>query len=205
MKSNLQNWLGHLYIIQPPLLKLFYRYYRGKGFSKGFKLYSKDNLITPNFRIAQFFFTSECAKDLVDRLDRFDNPCCLCTPRLGKEWFDRGRVVRVLDIDKRFSFLPGYKYYDLRFPTIVIEVFDVIVMDPIFKYGDAVLLNAINNISKENYDQKLLIVHTTADSSLFLRTFSDYKLQPTGYHPEFCNLTGERNKMYMFYANFEFP
>lgn len=179
--------------------------YLARRKQKWFKLFSSDKFITPNFRIAQYFFTSDCTKDLVDRLNEFQNPCCLCTPRLGKEWLDRGRIVRVLDIDKRFSFLPGYRYYDLKNPKVLNEEFDVIIMDPNITCGETILLKAINTLSKRNYNQKLLILYHTQNNLSFLMTFKDYNLHPTGYYPKYCNIKEQANKNFMFYANFEFP
>ena len=169
------------------------------------KLFSKDKFITPDFRLEQYFFTIECAKEIVNRLDRFDNPCCLCAPRLGKEWFDRGRIVRILDIDKRFSFLPGYKYYDLENPHALDEKFDIIVADPNLSLEEIVILRAINTISNMNYHQKLLILYETEKEASLLKTFQAYDLHPTQYYPIYCNITDEGRRYHQFYANFNFP
>ena len=181
----------------------FLRYLRKP---RWFRLYISDRFITPNYTYAQYFFTSECASDLVDKLDHFNNPCCLCTPRLAQEWFDRGRIVRVLDIDKRFIFLPGYKYYDMREPEVLDEEFDVIIADPIYNWEEAVLLRTINTLSKQNYSQKLLVVYYTNKKTSFLETFQDYGLKQTSYYPKYSSVQEEAaEKRVMCYSNFKFP
>ena len=167
-----------------------------------FRIGLKHRFVTPNFKLAQYFFTDECVKYLVDTLDRFQNPCCLCTPRLEKEWMDRGRIVRVLDIDKRFEFLPGWTHYDIRKPQALHETFDVIVADPNFSYGIDTILRAVDTLSMENPEQKLLILYYSESGEAFLRTFERYQLKPTNYHPEYCNVKEEARNKFVVYANF---
>ncbi|MGD8974276.1 MAG: hypothetical protein PVJ56_13335, partial [Desulfobacterales bacterium] len=80
------------------------------------KFFVNDKFVPPILGLSQYFFTSECVDFLIDKLDKFENPCCVGTPRLAKGWLDRGRTVRLLDIDKRFSSLPGFICYDISKP-----------------------------------------------------------------------------------------
>jgi hypothetical protein len=169
------------------------------------KLYIRDKFIAPDYEHSQYFFTGECVDYLVDKLDCFNNPCCIGTPRLAKGWFDRGRKVRLLDIDKRFSFLPGYKYYDITKPEVLNEKFDVIIMDPTFKWGDGVLLKTINAISHHDHSQKVLLIYLSSRGTSILQTFKDYNLKPTGYYPKYSNVRGKGKKIVMCYSNFQFP
>lgn len=170
-----------------------------------FRLFVSDKIITPDYAFQQYFFTKECVRFLVDRLDPFSNPCCVGTPSLAKEWLERGRTVRLLDVDKRFSFLPGYMYYDLANPELLDEKFDLIIMDPTFGRGEGVLLKAINILSQNDHSQKILLVYMSSHDISILEIFKDYKLKPTGYYPEYTNLRGGGKKFVMCYSNFEFP
>ncbi len=158
--------------------------------------------ITPNFKLGQFFFTEETAKALVEKLDRFEHPCCLCTPSLGNEWHKKGKEVRVLDIDKRFDFLPGYRYYDLRKPEYLNETYDVIILDPIF-FPPEFLLRVINVLTRNNYNQRLLIVYKTSMEKHFLEVFEEYGVFPSNYYPDYPHVSEAGKKEFMFYANFE--
>ena len=170
-----------------------------------FKLYVSDKFVTPDYENQQYFFTSESVKYLVDHLDHFENPCCVGTPSLVKEWFERGRNVRLLDIDKRFNFLPGYKYYDITKPDRFDEKFDVIIMDPTFGWGEGILLKTVNILSHNNHSQKIFLVHMADHELSILEIFKDYQLKPTEYYPKYANLRGEGRKFVKCFANFDFP
>jgi hypothetical protein len=92
----------------------------------------EDRFVAPDFKLGQFFYSAETARRLVDSLDRFARPCCLCTPRLAFEWHRRGRTVRLLDCDRRFASLPGFTPFDLLRPKPAGESFDVVIFDPVF-------------------------------------------------------------------------
>ena len=169
------------------------------------KIYISDKFIDPNYEHSQYFFTSQCVDYLVDKLDYFNTPCCVGTPRLAKGWFDRGREVRLLDIDKRFSFLPGYKYFDITKPEVLNEKFDVIIMDPTFKWGEHPLLNTIKVLSQNDHSQKVLLFYMSTHAKSILKTFKEFNLKPTRYYPKYSNLRGEGKKFIMCYSNFEFP
>ncbi|MBE9571315.1 MAG: hypothetical protein IMF11_11850 [Proteobacteria bacterium] len=112
----------------------------------------------------------------------------------------------MLDIDERFIFLPGYKYFDMREPEVLDEEFDVIIADPIYKWGEDVLHRTINTLSKQNYSQKLLIVYYTNKKTSFLEIFKDYDLKPSSYYPKYSNVQDEAaEKIVVCYSNFKFP
>ena len=62
----------------------------------------------------QYFFDRPTLARLADVVAQFENPCCLCAPMLGAALVDRDVAVSILDLDKRFASLPGYRRYDLR-------------------------------------------------------------------------------------------
>ena len=169
------------------------------------KIFSNDKFVTPDYELSQYFFTKECVDYLIDSLDKFNNPCCVGTPRLAKGWFDRGRNVRLLDIDERFSFLPGFIYFDITKPKVLDEKFDIIIMDPTFNWGDDVLLKTVNILSHNDNSQKLLLIHRLSNSTSILEKFKEYNLKPTGYYPEYSNIHWGWKNYVMCFSNFEFP
>jgi hypothetical protein len=95
----------------------------------------EDEFVRPDFRLGQFFYSARTAEALVRLFDGYRHPCCLCTPRLAWEWHRRGRTVRLLDCDRRFATLPGFRAFDLLCPEPIGEEFDVVIVDPIFIPG----------------------------------------------------------------------
>src|SRR5918998_5412706 len=91
-----------------------------------------DQFVPPDFTLSQIFFTQQTAAALVQALDVYVNPCCLCTPRLAAEWARRGRRVTLLDIDPKFAEFAEFLPYDLREPQPINREFDVIIADPPF-------------------------------------------------------------------------
>ena len=59
--------------------------------------------------------------------------CLLCVPSLAKSFYEKyGLSITLLEIDDRFSDLPGYKYFDLNEPMAFENKFEFIVFDPPF-------------------------------------------------------------------------
>jgi Probable N6-adenine methyltransferase len=91
---------------------------------------AEDRFVLPHFDISQIFFSARTTRALVDAFNSYRTPCCLCTPRLAAEWFNRGRKVTLLDVDYRFAAFSDFIYYDILYPTSLLRTFDLIVVDP---------------------------------------------------------------------------
>lgn len=170
---------------------------------KYFRFSLKKQFLLPDWSIAQYFFTDDCARDLVCKLNRFANPCCLCTPMIGKIWQEMGRVVRILDIDERLNFLTGFKKFDIRRPEPLNESFDVILVDPPLDLELEVVLDAVNTVTRKRYETNLAILHETNTANSLLKHFEPYRLSPTYYNPVYCNVRKSARHQFMFYANFD--
>src|SRR3954470_9164171 len=102
--------------------------------------------------IEQYFFDEPTLAHLAAFAARFENPCCLCTPSLGQELERRNIHARSLDIDERFSVLPGFRLYDLSKPERLDEKFGLIICDPPFlNVSLDELLRAVTVLSMNNY------------------------------------------------------
>ena len=82
----------------------------------------------------QYFFTEETAEFMVQTAMKFNKICCICCPSVGKRLEEKGADVTILDIDKRFSNLSGFKYWDIKQPEYLAEEFDfpidIIIKNP---------------------------------------------------------------------------
>src|SRR5262245_31397680 len=105
----------------------------------------------------QYFFDEPTLSHLAAFVSAFQSPCCLCAPLLGKALVDRGRAVRILDIDERFASIPGFSLFDIHRPKWLGERFDLIVCDPPF-YNISLsrLFAAVRTLARNDYSQPLL-------------------------------------------------
>ena len=86
------------------------------------------------YDVEQYCWTKNTIERLLKSLEFIENCCCLTTPSLGKGFYNVGRTEVVLDIDTRFSYLPKYRYFDIRNPTEQKETFEILIVDPPFFY-----------------------------------------------------------------------
>ena len=72
--------------------------------------------------LEQYFFTKTTISNYItalttrypDQAELEKKVCLICCPSLSKAFYEElGYTVTVLDIDRRFETLPGFKYYDL--------------------------------------------------------------------------------------------
>jgi hypothetical protein len=80
----------------------------------------------------QYFFDPPTVQRLADLLADYAAPCCLCAPMIARELVVRQQPVRLLEIDARFSDVPGFVSWDLYRPRPLSERFDAILVDPPF-------------------------------------------------------------------------
>ena len=66
--------------------------------------------------LEQYVWTRATVEKLVLALQYYSDLCCMATPSLAQGMWEVGREERLLDIDNRFDYLPGFKYWDIRFP-----------------------------------------------------------------------------------------
>ncbi len=78
----------------------------------------------------QYFFDRATVTRLADIAARFDRPCCLCAPTVGRELSTRGAAVRVLDLDQRFADVRGFRSYDLYRPDYLDEAYGLKLAAP---------------------------------------------------------------------------
>jgi hypothetical protein len=152
----------------------------------------------------QYFFDPETLKKLADFVARFERPCCLCAPMIGRELQRRRRSVRVLDVDERFIDLPGFVRWDLFRPTHLNEEFDLICCDPpFFNVSLSQLFKGIRLLCSFDLTRKVMISYPVRRRDAILSVFAPLGLRDSGWRPRYLTVQHcERNEV-EFYANFD--
>lgn len=154
--------------------------------------------------IEQYFWDEATIRAVADVAARFENPCCLCAPMVGRELEKRGVKARVLDIDERFSGVAGFGKYDVYRPVWLGEEFGVIVCDPPFWIVSlAQLFSAIRLLSRHDYAQPLAICYPQRRGANLMGTFARFGLQPSGFSPKYLTVQDSERNQIEFFANFE--
>jgi len=151
----------------------------------------------------QFFFDKLTIKHLAEFIKNYENPCLLCAPMLGRELEKQGINCYTLDIDRRFSNLQGFHYFNIKKPKWnKHDKFGIILCDPpFFKVEFSHLFKTIKILSQFDFKQPLLVSYLTRHSKRFLKIFTPFNLKPTGYHPSYKTVgTYDRNEI-EFYGN----
>jgi hypothetical protein len=150
----------------------------------------------------QYFFDPATITHLADFVQGFAQPCCLCTPMVGRELVRRSVNVTILDSDKRFSDLPGFQRYDLYRPVWLGQPFDLILCDPpFFNVSLSQLFQTIRLLSRYDTNQPLLICYLKRREANLLGTFATFNLQPTGYNPSYLTVQAVDRNEIEFYSN----
>lgn len=158
----------------------------------------------------QYFFDNETLKKFSNYIINTDyRPiCCLCVPLLGKKLIDIGIFpadIDILDIDKRFSNLASFVYYNIAKPSYINYVYSLIICDPpFFSLSLSQLFNSIYKLTHFNFKCKILISYLKRRESALLGTFNAFNLKPTGFYPKYqtVDTSSDRNKI-EFYSNIE--
>ena len=151
----------------------------------------------------QYFFDAETLGALGDFVARFERPCCLCAPMVGRELHRRGLAVRVLDVDRRFADLPGFVEWDLYRPRHLDETFDLILCDPpFFNVSLSQLFTAVRLLAHFDLSTRVMISYPVRRRRALLGTFAPFTLAPTGYRPGYQTVQQCEKNDIEFYANF---
>ncbi len=151
----------------------------------------------------QYFWDAPTLETLPDVTARFEFPCALCAPMLGRALSERGIKARVLDSDERFAADANFAHFDLYRPLWRAETYGAIFCDPPFwEVSLSQLFAAIRLLAHHNWEQPLAICYPTRRAKNICGTFARFGLQPTGYFPGYLTVQQlERNRI-EFFANF---
>ncbi len=170
-------------------------------------LYS--NLPSTELReIEQYFFSENVIKNICDALEYEENIICLGTPAVADGFYKiKNKTVLCLDIDTRFSYLPGYKYYDIKKYSEfeILEKPDVLIIDPpFFKMNLVDLYNCVESITQGDKKTKIIFAFVHREEKALLNIFKPYKLQLTKFKLEYRYVEASKWDNYSLYSNCEF-
>jgi hypothetical protein len=167
------------------------------------KKYLVGDLMHENHAIEQYFWdepTLDWLAQLVEGLS--SSPCCLCAPMLGKKLIERGGSPAILDIDERFSDLPGFQKYNIYRPHWIEESYDLIICDPPFwNVRLSQLFTAIRKLAHFDYQQKMLVSYPTRRGSALQAVFWSFGLEPTGIQPKYVTVQDKDYNQIEFLGN----
>jgi 16S rRNA G966 N2-methylase RsmD len=152
----------------------------------------------------QYFFAEDTVEYLARAASSFKRVCCICCPSLGEKLIELGVDVTILDIDNRFSDLPGFKYWDITRPKYLQEEFDLIVMDPpFFNVSMREIRKSLQVLTHyELSKSKLMISYLSRRENAFITGMKPFEMEPLDYIPEYntVDVTEAKNRI-EFYVN----
>ncbi len=150
----------------------------------------------------QYFFTENSIRKISEFLTQWDSIACLCAPKIGTFLSEQNIDVTILDIDRRFSDLRGFHYFDISSPEWIDRRFDIIICDPpFFNVSLTQLFKAIRSLSHHEFSQNLFISYLERRAASFVSSFSKFNLQPISYFPEYDTLQDIPKNKIQFFSN----
>lgn len=150
----------------------------------------------------QYFFAPESAERLAGLLGRYERPCCLCAPTVGKLLAARKRPCAVLDVDERFSDVPGFRRWDVGRPSPLEESFDALLCDPpFFTVKLSQLFRALRVLAKYDVRTPLFVTYLKRRERALLATFAPFDLKPTGLVMKYVTVQEVEKNAIELYSN----
>lgn len=150
----------------------------------------------------QYFFTPETSEALADLLAPYERPCCLCAPTVGKALAARKKPCVVLDVDERFSDVPGFRRWDLRRPEPLEESFDALLCDPpFFTVKLSELFRALRVLAKYDVRVPLFVTYLSRRSRALRAAFAPFNLKPTGLRMSYATVQEVEKNAIELYSN----
>lgn len=159
--------------------------------------------------LEQYFWTTTTVDALAKALTHEPKLCCMAAPSIAQAFYIQdGRAVRLLDIDTRFSYLPGFRYWDIRHPEPLpgSESFRVVVFDPPFFYIPMHELHrAVLEVCRGDPRTRLLIGFLVREEASLLKTFKEFNLVRTKFALEYATVKPNKWRNYALYSNVDLP
>jgi len=157
--------------------------------------------------LEQYFWTDDTVLRILKALAPIEEGrvCCLTTPTLANGFYQHeARAERLLDIDRRFDFLPKFTYFDILNPpeeplpedywiTVVNPPFFYIPMEDIFK--------AVVKVCNGDYSKKLMIGFLIREEAELLKWFQPFGLKRTKFVLEYQHVKPNKWRNYALYSN----
>jgi hypothetical protein len=167
-----------------------------------------DGNINENHEYEQFFWTKNVVDNIIKSIgyNYIEEICCFTTPSLAHQLHQNGQDEVLLDIDKRFSYLPKFKYYDAYDPKHLDEKFRLLIIDPpFFAIPIEIIRDAVDIITNKNYNTKIIIAYIKRNEKRLRIAFKNYKLFPTNFPLEYVSIKSNKWSNFVLYSNIELP
>jgi hypothetical protein len=117
-----------------------------------------------------------------------------------------GREEVLLDIDKRFEYLPKFIFYDVTNPNKLEEKFKLLVIDPpFFLIPIEKITETVDILTNKNYNTKIIIAFIKRAEQRLRKAFINYKLYPTTFRLEYASIKDNKWKNFCLYSNIDLP
>lgn len=156
--------------------------------------------------LEQYFWTKNTVERLMKALNDFGDCCCLTTPSLAHGWHVQGKEEALYDIDRRFEYLPKFRYYDITTPDDVEDSYRIVVFDPPFFYIPMeVMFKAVCKIVHDNFKTKILIGFLKREEKELMKYFGVFGIKPTNFLLEYATVKPNKWRNYCLYSNADLP
>ena len=123
-------------------------------------------------------------------------------------WHDRGREEMLLDIDKRFAYLPKYEHYDVTAPHDVeggSSQRAFIVDPPFFNVPIETVRKGVDRLTGGDTSVVLLLAFLTRAEWRVRTAFEGYNLQPTNFKLQYASIKPNKCSNFTLYSNVDLP
>lgn len=156
----------------------------------------------------QFFWSKNVVDSIIHSIgcEYTEKICCFTTPSVAHQMHMNGQDEVLLDIDKRFEYLPKFKYYDAYDPKNLKEDFRLLIIDPpFFVIPIEQIKKAVDVITKNDYNTRILIAYIKRNEKRLRLAFKEYKLFPTSFPLEYISIKSNKWSNFVLYSNIELP
>lgn len=164
--------------------------------------------------LEQYFWSPKTVLQLTRALDPSTwicapgHVCCLAAPSLAHAFHTANRTEALLDIDTRFDYLPGFRYFDLGSPAAPCERddFRIVVFDPPFFYIPLpTLFQGVVTAVKGDFNTKLMMTFLKRNEAALLQTFAPFHLRRTKAVLEYSTIKPNKWRNFALYSNVDLP
>ena len=125
---------------------------------------------------------------------------------MADAWHQQGRDEVLLDIDRRFEYLPKFRYFDARDPQKLDETFRLLILDPpFFATPIEVFRDAVDVLTGKDYSTKIILGFLVRGEKRMREAFKHYKLVPTRYPLQYPSIKPSKWRNFCLYSNIDLP
>jgi len=167
-----------------------------------------NNKMKENHDYEQYFWTKETVDNFLQSIQYMciEETCCFTTPSIAHALHENGRDEILLDIDKRFNYLPKFKYYNAYHPEQLEDTYKLLIIDPpFFIVPIEIIRDAVDVITNKDYSTCIIIAFLKRAEKRLRDAFKEYKLFPTTFALQYASIKPNKWSNFVLYSNVELP